>query len=155
MGIGTWLAAPEGTPGYAWNFELDEKQDQLFKAIWNMVLGKERSFVLDAPEKVYFNITRQDNGKSTAVHLLNGTGSNVKTGEKVRSGAPDPAFPTVKGGVKFAIKLPAECSEVYAVSPDFDGRKPLKFRREANGMIAVEVPEEAFNVYTIVWLKNK
>lgn len=155
MGIGTWLAAPEGTPGYAWNFELDEKQDQLFKAIWNMVLGKERSFVLDAPEKVYFNITRQDNGKSTAVHLLNGTGSNVKTGEKIRSGAPDPAFPTVKGGVKFAIKLPAECSEVYAVSPDFDGRKPLKFRREANGMIAVEVPEEAFNVYTIVWLKNK
>ena len=154
MAIGTRLTAPEGSPQTRWNFVLDEPLDATFKAIWKELLGSERPFGIDVPEKVFVSVYRQDGGKSTAVHLLNGTGADIKSGETMRSGAPDPAFPSLERDIEFTIALPELCQEVYLASPDFDGRKPLDFRTDGK-RVTVTVPGELLKTYAIVWLKSQ
>jgi len=71
---------------------------------------------------------RQKTGKRDQVllHLLNATGSVIEAGEVVPRTTPQDAYRPLGEDIAFEIKLPAALSRAYVVSPDFEGRRPVR-----------------------------
>jgi len=85
------------------------------------------------PEKVFISVYRQRvNAKEQVlVHLLNATGSNMKPGQMVTRTTPKDPWPALEKDLEFEITLP-DFERAYVVSPDFDGRRPVKVEREGS-----------------------
>jgi len=60
-----------------------------------------------------------------------------------------PAFPPIEKDITFVVP---EGKSAVAVSPDFDGPRPLKAERCADGSLAVTLPKELLGVYVLVRL---
>ncbi|MBE6366741.1 MAG: hypothetical protein E7052_02375 [Lentisphaerae bacterium] len=133
-----------------WRNQLDEKLAAQYAQALRKIFSNALYWQTDAPQKVYSSIYRQD--KALAVHFLNGMGAHLKKGEPLPMSLPKVPFPPLKKDITFTI--PAEnVQSVYAVSPDFDGRKPLSFKANSDQTVTIVLPKDLLKAYTIVWIK--
>ena len=108
-------------------------------------------FELDAPEKIYSTYYRSDDAE--IIHLLNARGANPQYGEILKATCPEEPFPVVDQDITITVTAPANVKEVYAVSPDFEGRKALKFTKE-NNQLKIVLDKGLLKAYTLVWIKK-
>ena len=103
------------------------------------------------PEKVYSTIWRERDG-ALVVHFLNSTATDIRSGDQMPRQTPSPAWPAIEEDVRFALPAPAD-ARACAVSPDFEGERPLETRDAGNGLLAVSLPKELLKAYTIVRIR--
>ena len=149
--VATLLQAPEAKVGTPWDFELNEEVDLLYRLFLTKVLGKAGFWSVNAPDKVFTAVYRTQDGM--AVHFLNARGASLKKGEIVSASVPQAPYPALREAITFTLPANRKISQVYAVSPDFPGRKPLSFQMKSNGKVSAVLPPELLKVYTIVWLR--
>ena len=137
-------------PGNKFGFVLDPVQNTLVQDVLTSFIGDAASFKLTAPEKVYTSFYRE--GDTLMIHFLNHTGFRYKPGDVMAWNVPEDAFPPLLEAIQGEVKVDRQLSEVYAVSPDFEGRKPLTFTQEGN-TVKFTLPPELLKVYTIVKLR--
>ena len=147
------MYAMEGGVGGKWGFERDDALADLLHAELGRILADARVWETDAPRKVYATIYNEP--RRTLVHFLNATGADwLKKGEVMTDVIPASVFPPIAKDIRFTLRQPARpVSQVYAVSPDFQGRKPLQWKQEANGAVSAVLPAGLLKVYTIVCLE--
>jgi hypothetical protein len=143
------LFESEGVLNKPWLFELDETLAQFCRETYRAVFADALHWQTDAPPKVYTTLYSQ--GDATAIHFLNGGGANLKKGQPMTYAAPNPAWPALPKDITFTIPC-AKASEVYAASPDFQGRKPIPFTIK-DGRLTATLPKSLLHAYTIVWVK--
>ena len=134
-------------PGSTYAYKMDENLNRIVQKQLSDFIGDAASFKMDAPEKVYTSFYKD--GDTTCIHLLNHTGWRFKPGDKMPHNVAPDAFPKLKEPVNVEVKTEQKVNEVYAVSMDFSGRKPLQFSQE-NGVLKFTMPGELLEVYTIV-----
>ena len=88
---------------------------------------------------------------TTVIHFLNCTGSKLKVGDVVPGDPAEPVFPPVPEDIVFRVPRQS-VRQVYAVSPDYEGRIPLKYTLDA-GMAKVVLPVSALKAYTLVYVE--
>lgn len=137
-------------PGSTYGYKKDENLNRIVKEQLVEFIGRSATFKMDAPEKVYTSFYKD--GDTTFIHFLNHTGWNFKVGDKMPQGVAENAFPKLKNPVNAEVKTDQKISEVYAVSLDFKGKKPLQFKQE-NGVVKFTMPGELLKVYTIVKMR--
>ena len=144
------LFCDEGRINEPWRFELDEKLAVKYRGLLRRMIGKAAYWTVDAPEKVYTSLYRQD--KALVVHFLNAQGAELKKGELLPMKIPAVPFPPLRKPITFTLPVKT-ATEVYAVSPDYPGRQALEFRKNDDRSITVTLPEKLLHAYTIVWIK--
>lgn len=147
------LYAPEVSPGKKWQFERDDALAELLHRELRRMLGDAALWQTDAPEKVYTTLYREPD--RLLVHFLNATGVAIKKGEVMTDRAPEVAYPALAQDISFTVSPGFPVRQVYAVSPDFAGRKELSFAVTPGGECQVALPKAMLNVYTIVILDRR
>ncbi len=142
-------AAEGGRIGDKWTFALDQNLAEICREHYRKTFAKAMYWQTDAPPKVYTTLYRQ--GDATLVHFLNATGANPQKGTVITPAAPNPAWPELQQDITFTIPRD-KAREVYAVSPDFQGRQPLQFSIK-DGLLTATLPKAMLHAYTIVWIK--
>jgi hypothetical protein len=104
------------------------------------------------PEQVLTSIYKTT-GNRIAVHLLNATKSNYKTGDKVPSVAPENAYEPLNEVMSFVIPNVGSVKTVYAYSPDFEGKKVLPYTVQDNA-VKVTVPAGTLQCYMIIYIEQ-
>ena len=104
------------------------------------------------PEQVLTSIYKTT-GNRIAVHLLNATKSNYKTGDKVPSVAPENAYEPLNEVMSFVIPNVGSVKTVYAYSPDFEGKKVLPYTVQDNA-VKVTVPAVTLQCYMILYIEQ-
>ncbi|MBQ7179385.1 MAG: hypothetical protein IJS08_18355 [Victivallales bacterium] len=132
-----------------WPYELDEKLAANHRKYLKATLGNASPWQVSAPTKVYAELYRQD--KALVAHFLNGQGATMKKGQVYSGNPPGESWPPLKEDIQFTLKADG-ISQAYAVSPDFQGRKPLQFTRNGDS-ITIRLPKELLHAYTLVWMK--
>jgi hypothetical protein len=140
-------------------FELDEnwydlkwglKDDEISKAAFKKQVAtwtvNADSWKINAPEKVFTSVWKESSG-AYVVHLLNGTGVNMKFGDEVPPEAPDPAFPPIEDAIEI---ISPKCIKAVAYSPDFDGGRELESEKSSDGKFRIVLPSGGLNVYTLI-----
>ncbi|MBE6381327.1 MAG: hypothetical protein E7047_10410 [Lentisphaerae bacterium] len=150
------LAAPLADSEYGYNkkytFKLDTVLDKFYKELLQKEFAAADSgFATDAPEKVYTTWYRSRDAE--IIHLLNATGANPQLGQVLKATCPENPFPVVEQAIKVSIPAPAGVKSVYAVSPDFAGRKELKYTI-SNGQLEIILDAGLLKAYTIIWVKK-
>lgn len=146
------LCAAEGAVGKKWDFERDDALAELLHEVLGTQLEGARVWKTDAPEKIYTTLYREP--ARLLIHFLNGLGSSTLGKDDVMTAdIAENCFPKLEADIHFSI----ECrnmtpGKVYAVSPDFEGRRNLEFTLE-NGVLTATLPAELLDVYTIVILE--
>jgi hypothetical protein len=131
-----------------WRYEPNRQAFALYANILGMMTDSDRSFIpVNIPEKVPCTVYRQ--GKAVFVNLLNATGVSMRKGEIVPATPPSPAFPKLQKDIQFKVKLP-DLKNVFAASPDFTGRKPLKVEKLSEGWYQIILPGALLKCYTVV-----
>jgi len=104
------------------------------------------------PKKVFVTVYRQqiDSKDQVMINLLNATGSNLKRGDVVPETNPQPHWPALEKDIEFEIDLPKSIKEAYIVSPDFEGRRPVKVTNISN-RYKVTVDSKDLTWYSIVY----
>ena len=133
---------------HIWSFEPDEKAEALFRHTLTEWTEGAVDWKIDAPSKVFTSVWREKSG-AFVVHLLNGTGVNMKKGDPVLSKAPNPPFPPLTSDVTIGVPQGVE-GRAVAVSPDFEGVVPLASIEGRSGRRTFVVPAERLSVYTLV-----
>ena len=90
------------------------------------------------------------------IHFLNGLGTNnLAYGEVMTDKIKGDPFPAITKDITFTLEKPLfTIGKVYAVSPDFQGRKELKSQTLADGSVKAVLPKELLKIYTIVILEK-
>jgi len=149
------LSSPLADGEYRWKskytFKLDKALEDFCKKLFRAEFANaDCNFAVKAPEYIYSTWFRSADAE--IVHLLNATGGNVKYGTTLLGKSLAEAFPAIKEDI--VVTLPAmEIKQVYAVSPDFAGRKELKLQKKGKVM-SVTLPKELLKAYTIIWFKK-
>ncbi len=147
--LGGAFCAPEVSPPKKWEFRIDEKLETLFRGELARIMAPGHYWTTDAPDQVFTAIWHDDD--ELLVHFLNATGANIKAGEEMVPTAPKVPYPPLAKDITFT--LPGNYASAVAVSPDFDGRKPLVLKDNADGTTTVTLPKDLLKAYTIVRLK--
>ncbi|MBR6373330.1 MAG: beta-galactosidase trimerization domain-containing protein, partial [Victivallales bacterium] len=137
-------------PGSTYGYSKDENLNRIVQEQLSNLIGDAATFKMDAPEKVYTSFYKD--GDTTCIHFLNHTGWNFKVGDKMPYTVAPDAFPKLKNPVNVEVKTDQRINEVFAVSMDFAGRRPLTFTQE-NGKVKFTMPGELLEVYTIVKMR--
>ena len=148
--------APRGEPfcvgslnvGRTYDYAADPAAEAEFRAEVESWAGAHRWWQVSAPDKVYTSVWREKSG-AIAVHFLNTTGVNNKTGEVVTDKAPVPAFPQLKDDIVFAIPA-SGAVRATATSPEFAGERELAVERISDGRVRVTVPKKLAGCYLFV-----
>jgi hypothetical protein len=151
--LGQTNSESETTIDREWTYEPHPKVTALFGAMVERALdGPATVTAPRVPAAVRMSVFRD--GDTVAVHLFNGTGVQMKVGQKVPRTAPEPAFPLLDADVVFDIALPDMANPTgYIASPDYEGRRPIDIAPQGEGRFRVTVAREDFQAYAIVWLK--
>ena len=136
-------------PGDKYDFAVDPNLNALVQTLLNGLIGDAASFKISAPEKVYTSFYREKD--MILIHFLNHTGFRLKVGDRMPWNVAPDAFPRLEKAVSAEVGTRRKIREVYAVSMDFKGRKPLPFTQEKNTVQFI-LPPELLKVYTIVKL---
>ena len=140
--------AREGTPGAEWKYDPNPALYAFFQQEIRDLFGQAFLWKVDVPAKVFTALWKQQDGTLVA-HFLNGTGCDIKAGQKMIQGAPKDAFPAMPKDIVFT--LPCEkATSAYATSPDFSGRQPVRFQKNADGTATVTLPKALLRAYTLV-----
>ena len=150
------LGAPLADGEYRYNskytFKLDVNLDNFYKAVLKKEFAPFNSgFSTDAPEKVYTTYYRSDDAE--IIHLLNASGANPQIGQVLKVTCPEEPFPVVAQDIKVTIPAPESITGVYAVSPDFEGRKTLKYVQNGKN-ITITLDKGLLKAYTVIWVKK-
>ncbi len=137
-------------PGMKFRFILDPVQNALVQELLTSFIGDAATFKLTAPENVFTSFYRD--GDTLMVHFLNHTGFRCEPGQILSWNVAEDAFPPLSKPIQGAVKVKRKISEVYAVSPDFKGRKQLTFTQNGD-TVKFTFPPELLKVYTIVKLR--
>ncbi|MBE6366355.1 MAG: hypothetical protein E7052_00385 [Lentisphaerae bacterium] len=151
MAIASELYESELMPNHKWGYNHDAELQKLYQKELTAVFKSANIWQTDAPEKVFTSLWQEKDG-SIVVHFINAQGACMKPGQVTGLKAPVPAFPPVEKDITFTIAK-ANCREVIACSPDFEGGRALKFKQLKNGKIQVVLPKELFKVYTMVRIR--
>ncbi len=144
------LFADEVAMRKPWDFELDEPLARMYRRYLLEALDGASPWRVEAPTQVFAELYRHDG--ALVAHFLNATGATLKKGEIVQPEPPHGvAWPALAEDIRFTLEAP-QAREVYAVSPDFAGRKPLPFTRDG-AKITVTLPRKLLKAYTLVWMK--
>ncbi len=160
-GKGRILYTPIDLGHAIWHEELmvgrpfDGKRNSVCEAAANALLdlglqGQNSWEPGDTPEAVLTGLFKV-NGK-IAVHFLNATGSNLKDGEVIAFDWKGPVFPPLARDITFAV-FTDKATRAYAVSPDFEGRKPLQITPVSQGKFQIHLPKQHLKAYTIVYVE--
>lgn len=140
---------------YGWlkkyNFKLDKALEDFCKTLYRKEFSvADSGFAVKAPELVY--TTWYQTADTEIIHLLNATGGVAKPGQVMSGSTPAVPFPAIKEDI--IITIPAvKVKSIYAVSPDFSGRKELSFKNNGK-VINITLPKELLKAYTLVWVKK-
>jgi hypothetical protein len=140
------LNAPEGYVGRKFDFELDPWLDKTFRGVLAKIIKDAAYWETDAPDLVLTTLFRQD--RQLVVHFLNATIGPVPKNTVIGYGVPEPAFPKLEKDITFTLPV-AKASRVFAVSPDFDGERALKFTLH-DGKLTAVLPKDLLHAYTLV-----
>ena len=148
------LYAREGAVGKKWYFKRDDALAKLMHNVLAQQLKGARVWQTDAPEKVYTTIYAEK--ERMLIHFLNGLGTNnLAYGEVMTDKIKGDPFPAITRDITFTLEKPLfAIGKVYAVSPDFKGRKELKSQTLADGSVKAVLPKELLKIYTIVILEK-
>lgn len=86
------------------------------------------------------------------VHLLNGLATGNKKGDYITAGFKGTPFPPLEKDITFTVPAFGK-NEIFAVSPDFEGRKPLEGTYHDDGTVTVTLPKELLKGYTLVRIR--
>jgi hypothetical protein len=135
-------------------FKMKEPLKNLLMDIVHLSLGTDPLIFtpVEMPEKVFTTYYQQNHqGKrSRVVHLLNGTGVTVKTGDRIPTAKSRPAFPALVRDLVFELQLPS-LSDSYAVSPDYTGKRAIVTEKLSSRRYKISVPKEALQSYTVLY----
>ncbi|MBQ6472166.1 MAG: hypothetical protein IJJ33_09295 [Victivallales bacterium] len=143
------LFQEELTVGNTWKFRLDEGLASLYRGYLARVLSPAAVWSVKAPTKVHAEIYRQ--GDAFVAHFLNATGNRYQVGELVEATPLQPSWPALAQDIVFSLPV-ASVREVYAVSPDFQGRVPLEFT-VTDGTLTATLPAKLLTAYALVWIR--
>ncbi|MBO5940289.1 MAG: hypothetical protein J6R18_03725 [Kiritimatiellae bacterium] len=129
-----------------WGLNEDQERKASFKKELAELTRCAQAWRITAPEKVFSSVWKESSG-AYVIHLLNGTGVNMKFNEAVVPEAPSPAFPLIEKPIEiFAPK----CIKAIAHSPDFDGGRELKLEESSDGRTRIVLPPSDLKVYTLI-----
>ncbi|NLE28812.1 MAG: hypothetical protein GX629_03975 [Phycisphaerae bacterium] len=158
----TYCSAQLGTMNYqtvyrdTWEYELDPSLAEIFLKTFRETAGSEplNFEVIQISPQMISSHWRQniDGVDCTLIHFLNATGVRMKKGDKMVYKKTLPAFPALDKDVIFEIGLPS-ISQAYVTSPDYAGRKEVRFEKVDEGRYRVIVPKEAIHAYAMVVLQ--
>lgn len=118
-----------------------------YRSILKSAVGKSSALQTDAPEKVFMTLYREKD--QVLVHLLNGMAGGMKKGEKGTVKFKGHPFPALKKDISITVPCFGK-KGVFAVSPDFKGRKKLAAGYNADGTVTVVLPKELLKGYTLI-----
>jgi len=138
---------------------VSEEDRQLQKSLMlnavRWAAGNERSLtVKQAPEGLLIKAFNQQNNKrrSVVVHLLNCLGEeSVKFGEVIPDKEPI-KFPPLKNDIILELRLDS-IKQAYLISPDWPGRKPVKFKR-IDGVFHLAIPAHTLKRYEALYISG-
>lgn len=136
--------------GKASTFKRDGNMELFQKTLLGDLLNSYRTWTpVDVPEGVFTASYWQD--EKFVLHFLNAVNAGSEYGKVIKFtiGINDP-FPAL---ADMNFQLPFKARNIYAVSPDFAGRKALKFTVR-NNVTHVTLPGELLKVYTIVYIEK-
>jgi len=86
------------------------------------------------------------------LHVLNAAGGRLAPGQTVSFTVNESVWNRDAAPVRAEIQLPADFT-AYAVSPDFEGRKPIPLQALEDGWSAVTLPPELLNRYAMIFFE--
>lgn len=132
------------------DWELAPKCLEACTRFWNAIITDENPWNPgNTPEAVLTGLF-EVNGTQTVIAFLNATGSNTKNGMVIPGVLDANPFPHPEEDLVFSIKR-NDVTTAYATSPDFEGKRPLKFTKLQNGETQITLPKELLNVFTVVF----
>ena len=134
-----------------YDFKLDEALEDFCKKLLRKEFSNADSgFKVKAPEQIYTTWYRTNDAE--IIHLLNATGGNAKLGQVMKGTTPEVPFPAIQEDIE--ISIPAtQVKTSYAASPDFAGRKELKYQLK-DKTLSITLPKELLKAYTLIWIKK-
>ncbi len=151
---------PESTVDRVWQYEYDPAPAALFARLIERQRGPSPAFkAIQVPAAVRLSVYEQPGeGKKqlTLVHLYNGTGVQMKKGQRVSGQQPKHPFPALKEDLVFEINLDGEGSvRGEIVSPDFAGSRPVHVKQIGDHRYEVRVGKDDLKAYAIVRLQHQ
>ena len=109
---------------------------------------------LAIPEGVMTSLTCQQEAGGTAltIHFLNAAGLQTAPGTLITGRKTPGTWKPLTEPVVFLLKAP-HLKEVYAVSPDYEGRHTPAFRKISRGVWKITLPPELLQRYTLVFAR--
>lgn len=122
-----------------------------FRARVAAAVGAATVWRVDAPDRVCTSLWREETG-AVCAHFLNLTGCGPKEGDVLDWTVPGEAYPALGKDIVFALP-DAAGRKAVAVSPDFEGVRPLATVSNPDGSLTVTLPKELLRVYTLVRIR--
>ena len=132
------------------SYECPQELYSAYQTILEKLVGGASLLKTDAPAKIFMTLYRE--GDQVLVHLLNGLATGNKKGDYITAGFKGTPFPPLEKDITFTVPAFGE-NEIFAVSPDFEGRKPLEGTYHDNGTVTVTLPKELLKGYTLVRIR--
>jgi hypothetical protein len=150
---------PESTVDRVWGYQYDPAPAQLFAHLIDAQRGDHPPFkAIQIPPAVRVSVYEQPDGKGktmTLVHLYNGTGVDMKKGERVSGQQPKEAFPPLDDDLTFEITLNQDGPvRGELVSPDFSSSRAVQVKEIGEHRYQVRVGKADLQAYAIVRLGN-
>lgn len=139
--------APDTASGKVAKFVYETELLALLRKELGIHLQGASLLTTNAPMKVPMTLFREKD--QILVHLINGQGGGLTNGKKVSWKFYGNAFPAIPEDITFTVPYIGK-NAVFAVSPDFKGRKALKAVYHDNGTVTVTLPKELLKTYTLV-----
>ncbi len=150
VAIASALFATEGAVGRPWTYDHDAPLEAFYRDRLDTASAAFCDCRISAPDQVHITLYRQ--GDALVLHFLNATGADIKAGETLSANAPANAWPAPAAPITIAIPCGFTPREVYAVSPDFQGRQPVRHLVK-DGRVNIILPPALLKAYTLVWIR--
>lgn len=138
---------PDISGGKVSGFIYDVKLASFYRGILRKLIGDTSLLKTDAPEKVFMTLYREQD--QVLVHLLNGLASGHSKGDLVPNTFKKAPFPALTRDIIITVPVYGK-NEIYAVSPDFKGRKKLSGKYHADSTVTLTLPKELFKGYILI-----
>ena len=125
----------------------DVPMAKFYRRILRKNIGQSSLLQTNAPEKVFMTLYREKD--QVLVHLLNGTAGGIKKGEKGTPKFRGEPFPSLTKDISITVPCFGK-KGVFAVSPDFKGRKALAAKYNPDGTVTVTLPGKLLKGYTLI-----
>ena len=133
-----------------WPFQWNKGLEAFFQKLFAQVAQPAAVWLVKAPRLVHSELYHRKTGGYVA-HFLNATGTELEKGQMIIGGLHKEAWPALKEDIMFSLR-DGNVKSAYAVSPDFEGHKPLKLKKVGE-RTEITLPKELLKAYTIVYVE--